>query len=612
MDFPVSNEQFNQREGVRPVEYDENGIPRGGPANYPNMVASPDADPDRYEGNFDPQTGEPLAHLRTRPDGIIGPALMFVDTDLQTATWRGSVLVLAPRSYAPPTVTLNDGSGPSMPFSAILLDTYKNTAFYRIDIHVPLSLNSEKTVEYKVNNTGPTYKFFVPGQTTPWRFCFWSCNGWSLSVTDKEKQALGGDNVVWDDLLQKHRAVPFHVQVCGGDQLYSDKIWSSDIWKPWLSIKDKYQRRDAEFTQQMATYADDFYFSHYVRCFFMSKFGESMTTIPISTIIDDHDVWDGIGSYPDYLQNSRVFVQLKEYAFKYWRLFQAHTNQQMCRQHGYFGEYGYSWLKQFGPYTAALGPDTRYERSLNQIIMPGTYDVIFDRLFKLPQSVRHLVVFLGVPIVYPRLTYIEKTLAGIKSIGLTKLSFLAKQKAIVNIWGEPELSDDMNDHWTSEVHMEERKQFVLRLQEYARQRNVRVTFVAGDVHCCGAGRFASSSPQLPPERDYRFMPQVISSAIMNIPPPNIVIRAVHSSAKTYDLDRHTDEMMYRLFEQDVNGKSPPNNNTKLLARRNFSSYVENLTNHSMIVNIHVQMENNRGTKAYPITVPALDPSNNIV
>ncbi|KAJ2484629.1 hypothetical protein IWW47_005652, partial [Coemansia sp. RSA 2052] len=395
------------------------------------------------------------------------------------------------------------------------------TAFYRIDIDVLLDVSREKKVEYRVNNTGPTYQFFVPAQTTPWRFCFWSCNGWSLSVSDEVKQKLGGDNVVWDDLLQKHNTMPFHVQVCGGDQLYSDKIWQSDIWKPWLSIKDKYTRRDAPFTPEMGAFADDFYFTHYAKCFFMSKFGDSMTTIPISTIIDDHDIWDGIGSYPDYLQNSLVFVQLKEYAFKYWRLYQAHTNQHLARQHGYFGNHGYGWLKNFGPYTAALGPDTRYERSLHQIIDPRTYDMIFERLNGLSPSVRHLLVFLGVPIVYPRLTYIEKTLSGMKSMGLTKLGFLAKQKSLVNIWGEPELSDDMNDHWTSSVHMEERKAFILRLQEFARTRNVRVTFVAGDVHCCGAGRLASMNPALPPERDYRFMPQIISSAIMNVPPPNM-------------------------------------------------------------------------------------------
>ncbi|KAJ1824990.1 hypothetical protein GGH91_001091 [Coemansia sp. RSA 2671] len=612
MDFPVSHQQYNDHDGLRAVEYDENGIPRGGPAYYPGQQMAAPADADRYEGNFDARTGEPFPHLRRRADGIIGPALMFVNTDLQAATWRGSVLVLTPRGYPPPTVVLNDGTAPSLPFPSVHLDTYKMTSFYRIDIDVLLDVHREKKVEYRVNNTGPTYQFFVPAQTTPWRFCFWSCNGWSLSVSAEEKQKLGGDNVVWDDLLQKHNTMPFHVQVCGGDQLYSDKIWQSDIWKPWLSIKDKLVRRDAPFTAEMAAFADDFYFTHYVKCFFMSKFGDSMTTIPISTIVDDHDIWDGIGSYPDYLQNSTVFVQLKEYAFKYWRLYQAHTNQSLARQHGYFGNRGYGWLKNFGPYTAALGPDTRYERSLNQIIDPRTYDMIFERLNGLSPSVRHLVVFLGVPIVYPRLTYIEKTLSGIKSMGLTKLSFIANKKALVNIWGEPELSDDMNDHWTSSVHMEERKVFILRLQEFARIHNVRVTFVAGDVHCCGAGRFASMNPALPPERDYRFMPQIISSAIMNVPPPNMVIRAVHTSANTYELDQLTDEKMYRLFEVDVNGRSPPNNNTKLLARRNFSSYVEDLSNHSMIVNIHVQNENNQGTKAYPVTISALAPNNNFV
>ncbi|KAI8320688.1 hypothetical protein GQ54DRAFT_263089 [Martensiomyces pterosporus] len=550
--------------------------------------------------------------MRRRPDGLVGPALLFVDTDLQRAVWRGSVLVLAPRSYPPPTVVLNDGSGPTMPFTALLLDTYKMTSFYRIDIEVPLAVDKEKKVTYRVNNSEPSYDFFIPGQSTPWRFAFWSCNGWSLSVSEKEKRELGGDNAVWDDLLEKHARAPFHVQVGGGDQLYSDKIWQSDIWKPWLAIKDKYARRDAPFTREMATCADDFYFTHYAKCFFLSKFGESMTTIPVTNIIDDHDVWDGIGSYPDYLQQSNVFVELKEVAFKYWRLYQAHTNQELCRKHGYFGARGYGWLKQLGPYTAALGPDTRYERTLEHIILPETYQMIFDRIRQLPQSVKHLVVFLGVPIVYPRLTYIEDALEGMKKIGLTKLSFIANKKAIVNIWGEPELSDDMNDHWTAAVHMDERKKFVLGLQEFARQRGVRVTFVAGDVHCCGAGRFASQNPEVSPEVDHRFMPQIISSAIMNVPPPNMVIRAVHASAKKYELDNYTNEKMYRLFEKDVNGKAPPNNNTKLLARRNFSSYVENLDDHSMIVHIHVQNEGKPGTTPYRVLVPPISASNNMV
>ncbi|KAJ1954154.1 hypothetical protein EC988_002584 [Linderina pennispora] len=570
-------------------------------------------DPDTYEGNFDYRTGEPLPFRRKRPDGIVGPALQFVNTDLSSAAWLGSVLVIVPAGHPPPTVILNDGGAPSMPFTAVKLDQFKMSCFYRIDIRVQLDLNREKAVEYRINNTGPSYRFHVPSQTTSWRFSFWSCNGWSLSVTDKEKEELGGTDAVWDDLMDKHGRAPFHVQVGGGDQLYSDKIWSAPIWKPWLAIKDKYARRDAPFTREMYMFSDDFYFTHYVKCFFFNgRFSEALASIPLCTIVDDHDIWDGIGSYPDYLQFSKVFVDLKEVAFKYWRLFQAHTNQDLCRQHGYFGHRGYSWLRQFGPYTAALGPDTRYERQLNQIITEQTYDMIFQRLYMVPQSVRHLVVFLGVPIVYPRLTYIEDMLAGVKKLGLTKLSFIADKRAIVNIWGEPELSDDMNDHWTAAVHADERKKFVLNLQEFARRRNIRVTFVAGDVHCAGSGRFASQNPDLPPETDWRFMPQIISSAIVNVPPPNAVIRAVHTSAKTYELDNSTNERMYRLFETDVNGQNPPNNNSKLLARRNFSSYVENLDDGSLTVHIHIQNEKKPGTTPYRIIVPRLSPSNNMV
>ncbi|KAJ2292678.1 hypothetical protein IWW55_005809, partial [Coemansia sp. RSA 2706] len=86
MDFPVSSRQFDETHGVHPVEYDSDGIPRGGPANYPGLYMGAAGDQDSYEGNFDAQTGEPRAHLRRRADGIVGPALMFVDTDLQTAT----------------------------------------------------------------------------------------------------------------------------------------------------------------------------------------------------------------------------------------------------------------------------------------------------------------------------------------------------------------------------------------------------------------------------------------------------------------------------------------------------------------------------------------------
>src|SRR5204862_199678 len=104
-------------------------------------------------------------------------------------------------------------------------------------------------------------------------------------------------------------------------------------------------------------------------------------------------------------------------------------------------------------------------------------------------------------------------------------------------FNEPELLDDLNDHWTSKVHMTERREFIQKLQTFAANENIRVTFVAGDVHCCGVGRLASESATLlPAEQDPHYMVQIISSAIVNIPPPNGVIRAVHLTSKTYSLD----------------------------------------------------------------------------
>ncbi|KAG1139121.1 hypothetical protein G6F36_015989 [Rhizopus arrhizus] len=52
----------------------------------------------------------------------------------------------------------------------------------------------------------------------------------------------------------------------------------------------------------------------------------------------------------------------------------------------------------------------------------------------------------------------------------------------LNKWnGDPELLDDMNDHWTAGNHVGERKRLIERLQQYAREKSVRVSFLGGDV-----------------------------------------------------------------------------------------------------------------------------------
>ena len=65
------------------------------------------------------------------------------------------------------------------------------------------------------------------------------------------------------------------------------------------------------------------------------------------------------------------------------------------------------------------------------------------------------------------------------------------------------------------------------------------------------------------------MPNIISSAIVNAPPPDTLADLLNRRNKVHHLDAETDEDMIPIFTHDVNGK--PRNNTRLLNRRNWCS-----------------------------------------
>ena len=61
----------------------------------------------------------------------------------------------------------------------------------------------------------------------------------------------------------------------------------------------------------------------------------------------------------------------------------------------------FSLLRMFGPTTCMVAPDSRAERTKKEIISEATYNQMFQMLHKLPDSCRHVVVLLTVPIVFP-------------------------------------------------------------------------------------------------------------------------------------------------------------------------------------------------------------------
>ena len=86
-----------------------------------------------------------------------------------------------------------------------------------------------------------------------------------------------------------------------------------------------------------------------------------------------------------------------------------------------------------------------------------------------------------------------------------------------------ELLDDLNDHWCANVHKSERNWLVLEAQKLALDLGARITFLSGDVHLAAVGCLFSKpekgKSELAPEKDHRYMLNVITSAIVNTPPP---------------------------------------------------------------------------------------------
>ncbi|KAL9032966.1 MAG: hypothetical protein Q9214_007734, partial [Letrouitia sp. 1 TL-2023] len=152
--------------------------------------------------------------------------------------------------------------------------------------------------------------------------------------------------------------------------------------------------------------------------------------------------------------------------------------------------------------------------------------------------------------------------------------------------GGVEILDDLDDHWTAKHHKQERKWFIEELQELAAEKSIRVTILGGDVHLAAIGQFYSSPKlNITKDRDHRYMPNVISSAIVNTPPPELMADILNKRDKKHFLDKkdkdvstiqisayclveliswQTSEDMIPMFTHDTDGKN--RNNKRLLPR----------------------------------------------
>lgn len=508
--------------------------------------------------------------------------------------------------------------------------------------------NEKPTPPLPTTTTPLLTSFHLPTSHSTMRLIFHSCNGFSLNtpLTTFTGPVLFRSLL---PLLTSPTTSP-HLLLGGGDQIYSDAIRTSGPLSHWANLTNPSKRKKYSYTPDLAQQVNSWYRENYISWYATRPFSDVSGRIPMMNMWDDHDIIDGWGSYTDHFMQCPVFLGVGSAAWRYYMVFQHHTPPEgegegedeswvLSPNKGrYITQHGRSIYARLGRSIALLALDARTERTRHVICPPETYDAVFARLEREltraaaggEQPIKHILILLGVPIAYPRLVWLEMIL---RSPVVGVLKFLNKRfgvagKLFNHFDGEVDILDDLDDHWAARVHKKERAALINRWQALARTYSVRVSILSGDVHLAAVGRFYTRVPKglgfgeeeeevRRLRRDWRYTPNIISSAITNMPPPGSVAALLARRNKVHRFDGECLETMCGVFGEDIDGRERIGRERLLMPRRNYCVIMmvgerKGMENGGEVSGLWVELRVESktgdwggGTKGYGFVVPRL-------
>ncbi|KAF2876253.1 hypothetical protein BDV95DRAFT_602259 [Massariosphaeria phaeospora] len=324
-----------------------------------------------------PVAGVDMYKINPTNGVYFGPYLRYTNMDIERGLWLGSILLVTNTPH-PPTIHIHqsvDLSPNPRQLKANPIYKHQSWTFYRYDVDLKMEDEHSSKWTYAItSHLGCTrFEFLVAGrQETSWRFIAHSGNDFALSINANERTKIGGVGLMWKDILQKNTECGgFHVQLGLGGQIYADRMWKEiPLLKQWTGTSGKETRKNAPWTAKHEEEVCHAYFHYYTSHFDQMHLREAFAQIPHILSLDDHDIFDGFGSYPEYMQFSNMFKNIGRVGIEMYLLFQHHTTLEILRNVNndidLFTITGTGWhfMKYLGPCVVVVGPDTRSERRL--------------------------------------------------------------------------------------------------------------------------------------------------------------------------------------------------------------------------------------------------------